>query len=242
MCGIVGYTGEKGAQPQLLKALRELEYRGYDSSGIAILGDSINIYKAKGRVEELEKATPQFPGLMGIGHTRWATHGEPSVVNAHPHTDCTGKFAVVHNGVITNYQALKDELIHEGHRFLSETDTEVIPHLIEKYFEGNLEEAVAETLVRLQGSYAIAVIAQDNPKMVVAKNGSPLVIGLGISENMIASDVPPLLDCTNRVIYMDDGEVGIITKDTVRINRGGQEVAKKASIIDLHIEDTQKGE
>ena len=170
---------KRSAQSLLLKALRKLEYRGYDSAGIAVLGDSINVYKEKGRVEELEKSTPPCPGLIGIGHTRWATHGEPSAVNAHPHTDCSGKFAVVHNGVITNYQPLKDELIREGHQFLSETDTEVIPHLIEKYFKGNLEMAVAESLTRLQGSYAIAVIAQDDTQMVVAKNGSPLVIGLG---------------------------------------------------------------
>jgi glutamine---fructose-6-phosphate transaminase (isomerizing) len=240
MCGIVGYAGEKGAQPRLLRALRKLEYRGYDSSGIAILGGSINVHKEKGRVEELEKFAPQFPGSIGIGHTRWATHGEPSAVNAHPHTDCSGRFAVVHNGVITNYRALKEELIREGHQFLSETDTEVIPHLIEKYFKGILETAVAESLSRLQGSYAIAVIARDDPKMVVAKNGCPLVIGLGVRENMIASDIPPLMDFTNRVIYLEDGEVGVITGDSVKINRQGQEVAKIASIVDWHIEDVQK--
>jgi glucosamine--fructose-6-phosphate aminotransferase (isomerizing) len=240
MCGIVGYTGEKGAQSLLLSALRKLEYRGYDSAGIAVLGDSINIHKEKGRVGELEKTAPLFPGSTGIGHTRWATHGEPSAVNAHPHTDCSGKFAVVHNGVITNYQLLKDELIREGHQFLSETDTEVIPHLIEKYFKGNLEMAVAESLTRLQGSYAIAVIAQNDPKMVVAKNGSPLVIGLGIHENIIASDIPPLMDFTNRVIYMEDGEVGVITKDSVKISKQGQEVSKTVSVVDWHTEDVQK--
>jgi glucosamine--fructose-6-phosphate aminotransferase (isomerizing) len=132
MCGIVGYAGEKSAQSLLLRALRKLEYRGYDSSGIAVLGESINIYKERGRVEVLEKSAPPCPGLIGIGHTRWATHGEPSKLNAHPHTDCSGRFAVVHNGVITNYQDLKEELVREGHLFLSETDTEVIPHLIGK--------------------------------------------------------------------------------------------------------------
>jgi glucosamine--fructose-6-phosphate aminotransferase (isomerizing) len=241
VCGIVGYAGEKSAQSFLLRALRKLEYRGYDSSGVAILGDLINIYKEKGRVGELEKSIPAFHGLIGIGHTRWATHGEPSVVNAHPHKDCSGKFAVVHNGVITNYQLLKDELIREGHQFLSETDTEVIPHLIEKYFRGNLEMAVVESLSRLQGSYAIAVIAQDDPRVVVAKNGSPLVIGLGIHENMVASDIPPLLDFTNRMIYLDDGEVGVITKDGVKIRKQGQEVSKTISVVDWHMEDVQKG-
>jgi glucosamine--fructose-6-phosphate aminotransferase (isomerizing) len=236
----VGYAGENGAQSLLLRALRKLEYRGYDSAGIAVLGDSINIHKKIGRVEELEKSIPIFPGSIGVGHTRWATHGEPSAINAHPHIDCTGKFAVVHNGVITNYQPLKAELIREGHKFISETDTEVIPHLIEKYFKGNLEMAVAESLSRLQGSYAIAVIVQDDAQMVVAKNGSPLVIGLGDHENIVASDIPPLLDFTNRIIYMDDGEVGVITKNRVKISKQGQEVLKTVSVVDWNTEDVQK--
>ena len=240
MCGVVGYAGEKSAQSLLLRALRKLEYRGYDSAGIAVLEDSINIFKAKGRVEELEKSIPPCPGLIGIGHTRWATHGEPSAVNAHPHTDCSGRFAVVHNGVINNYQTLRDELIREGHKFLSETDTEVIPHLIEKYFTGDLEMAVAESLTRMQGSYAIAVIAENNTKIVVAKNGSPLVVGLGDHENLIGSDIPPLLDFTNRVIYLDDGEVGVITHDSVKISKQGQEVLKKVSVVDWDTEDVQK--
>jgi glutamine---fructose-6-phosphate transaminase (isomerizing) len=240
MCGIVGYAGEKNAQSLLLKALRKLEYRGYDSAGIAVLGDSISVYKEKGRVEVLEKSAPPCPGSIGIGHTRWATHGEPSAANAHPHTDCSGKFAVVHNGVITNYQPLKDELIREGHQFLSETDTEVIPHLIEKYYQGNLEMAVTESLTRLQGSYAIAVIAQDNSQIVVAKKGSPLVIGLGDRENIVASDIPPLLDFTNRVIYLDDGEVGVIIRDGVKISKQGQSVSKTVSVVDWNVEDVQK--
>ena len=142
MCGIVGYIGNKQAQPILLNALTHLEYRGYDSSGIAVRNDSIQIYKDKVRVKELQENSPIFSGTSGIGHTRWATHGEPSKINAHPHCDCTGKIAVVHNGVITNYQILKDWLIQEGHYFTSETDTEVISHLIEKYYHGNIEEAV----------------------------------------------------------------------------------------------------
>ena len=240
MCGIFGYIGGKQAQPIVQKALTSLEYRGYDSTGIAILGDSINVYKEKGRVEELEKSIPTISGLIGIGHTRWATHGEPSAVNAHPHTDCSGKFAVVHNGVITNYEPLKDELVREGHQFLSETDTEVIPHLIEKYYQGSLESAVAETLTRLQGSYAIAVIAQDDAKMVVAKKGSPLVIGLGTRENMIASDIPPLLVYTNRVIYLEDEEIGVITRDRVKITKAGREMNKTHSVVNWNTEDVQK--
>jgi glutamine---fructose-6-phosphate transaminase (isomerizing) len=240
MCGIVGYAGNKQAQPSLIRALHKLEYRGYDSSGIAILGNPINIYKDSGRVEKLEKSIPVFLGSIGIGHTRWATHGEPSQVNAHPHLDCSGKFAVVHNGVIFNYQQLKAELIRDGHVFRSETDTEVISHLIEKYYVGNLEIAVAETLTKLKGSYAIAVIAENETKMVVAKNGSPLVIGIGSGENIIASDIPPILDYTNRVIYLDDGEIGIITKDTVNIWKSGKEINKTISVINWNSEDAEK--
>jgi glucosamine--fructose-6-phosphate aminotransferase (isomerizing) len=173
MCGIVGYVGNRPAQTVILKALKKLEYRGYDSSGIAILGNTVQVYKDTGRVEVLEKSAPTVPGVIGLGHTRWATHGEPSKANAHPHIDCTGKFAVVHNGVITNYQQLKEELIREGHEFLSETDTEVIAHLIEKFYQGDLEHAVVQVLSRVQGSYAIAVIAQNENRMIVAKNGSP---------------------------------------------------------------------
>ena len=241
MCGIVGYTGKQKAEPLLLKALEKLEYRGYDSCGVAVLGKTIGVYKDAGRVEALAKSAPGLPGFAGIGHTRWATHGEASQINSHPHTDCTGRFAVVHNGVITNYQSLREELIREGHQIISETDTEVIPHLIEKYYIDNLEEAVSQTLSRLQGSYAIAVIAQDNEEMVIAKKGSPLVIGLGTGENMIASDIPPLMDCTNRMIYLDDGEMGIITRDKVKIVKDGKEIEKTVSVIDWNAEDVEKG-
>jgi len=238
----VGYIGNKEAQPLLFKALKKLEYRGYDSYGIAVLGESIGIHKDTGRVGALTKYVPSLAGLMGIGHTRWATHGEPSQINAHPHTDCSGRFAVVHNGVITNYCELKEELIREGHNFISETDTEVIPHLIEKYYRGNLEAACAETITRLKGSYAIAVIAQTNQQIVVAKNGSPLVIGLGDHENIIASDIPPLLDYTNRVVYLDDGEIGVIDKDNVKISRSGKEIHKSVSLVNWNAEDVQKSD
>ncbi|MGB5926370.1 MAG: glutamine--fructose-6-phosphate transaminase (isomerizing) [Dehalococcoidia bacterium] len=241
MCGIVGYIGNKPAQTVLVRALKKLEYRGYDSAGIAVLDKGISIHKDTGRVEILERSAPTFSGVIGIGHTRWATHGEPSKVNAHPQVDCTGKLAVVHNGVINNCQQLKEELIREGHEFLSETDTEVIPHLIEKYYEGDLEMAVTEALSRLKGSYAIAVIAETENRMIVAKNGSPLVIGLGTNENIIASDIPPLLEHTNRVIHLDDGEIGIITKDTVRISKSGAETTKSVLAVDWSIDDIQKG-
>ena len=241
MCGIVGYIGGKEALPLLTRALHKLEYRGYDSSGVAILDKIVSVYKDTGRVEALEKTIPPLKGNIGIGHTRWATHGEPSRINAHPHLDCSGRFAVVHNGVIANYEQLKKELIAEGHRFISETDTEVIPHLIEKYYQGDLAAAVAETLNKLTGSYAIAAIAQDEPYIVVAKNGSPLVIGLGSQENILASDIPPLLDYTNRVICLDDGELGIITPDQVKIYKLGREISKSVSIVDWNTEDVQKG-
>jgi glutamine---fructose-6-phosphate transaminase (isomerizing) len=240
MCGIVGYVGNRPAQTVILKALKKLEYRGYDSSGIAILGNTIQVYKDTGRVEVLEKSAPAVTGVIGLGHTRWATHGEPSKANAHPHTDCSGKLAVVHNGVITNYQQLKEKLIREGHEFRSETDTEVIAHLIEKFYQGNLENAVIQVLSQVQGSYAIAVIAQNENQMIVAKNGSPLVIGLGTQENIIASDIPPLLDYTNRVIYLDDGEVAAITSDKVKISKSGKEITKAISVIDWNTEDVQK--
>lgn len=242
MCGIVGYIGNKPAQPVLLRALKKLEYRGYDSAGIAVLGKGISVHKDTGRVELLERSAPAFSGVIGIGHTRWATHGEPSKVNAHPHVDCTGKLAVVHNGVINNCQQLKEELIDEGHEFLSETDTEVISHLIEKYYKRDLEAAVAEALTWLRGSYAIAVIAETENRIVVAKNGSPLVIGLGTNENIIASDIPPLLEYTSHVIYLDDGETGVITKDTVKISKSGGEITKSVLEVDWNLDDIQKGD
>jgi len=241
MCGIVGYIGNKSAQTVLVRALKKLEYRGYDSAGIAVLDKGISIHKDTGRVEILERSAPIFSGVIGVGHTRWATHGEPSKANAHPQVDCTGKLAVVHNGVINNCRQLKEELIHEGHEFLSETDTEVIPHLIEKYYEGDLEAAVTEALSRLRGSYAIAVIAETENRMIVAKNGSPLVIGLGTNENIVASDIPPLLEHTNRVIHLDDGEIAIITKDTVRISKSGTETTKLVLAVDWSVDDIQKG-
>jgi glucosamine--fructose-6-phosphate aminotransferase (isomerizing) len=240
VCGIIGYAGNKEAQGVLLKALRKLEYRGYDSSGIAVRGDTISLYKDTLRVEQLEKSAPNFSGQIGIGHTRWATHGEPSQLNAHPHTDCSGRFAAVHNGVITNYLTLKAELIRDGHFFRSETDTEVIPHLVEKYYQGDLEVAVEAALKRLEGSYAVAVIAQNEKKIVVAKNGSPLVIGLGEGETMIASDVPPLLDITRRVVYLEDGEVAAVSAGEVTFKKDGRPLLKQASLVDWNTEDVQR--
>ncbi|MBI4268074.1 MAG: glutamine--fructose-6-phosphate transaminase (isomerizing) [Chloroflexi bacterium] len=241
MCGIVGYVGDKQAQPILLNCLKRLEYRGYDSCGIAVGVDSIKVYKDAVRVEALGKASPRLEGIIGIGHTRWATHGGPSQINAHPHLDCTGDIAVVHNGVITNYQSLRDQLIREGHTFASETDTEVIPHLIEKYYNGSLEKAVERALTDIEGSYAVIVLMADNPDLIIARKDSPLIIGVGDRANFIASDVPAILDYTDRVIYLEDGDIGIITRSGIKIKRDGAEVKRAEHKISWGIEEAQKG-
>ena len=240
MCGIIGYIGERQAQPILLHCLRRLEYRGYDSCGIAVAAGSLDVHKDAVRVAALEKTSPRFKGVIGIGHTRWATHGAPSLVNAHPHLDCTGDIAVVHNGVISNYQALKDQLISEGHNLVSETDTEVIPHLIEKYYEGDLEGAVAAALREVEGTYAIIVLKKGEPKLVVARKDSPLIIGVGDRENFIASDVPAVLDSTDRVIYLEDGDIGVVTKHGIKIKRNGSEVNREEQKILWSLEEAQK--
>jgi glucosamine--fructose-6-phosphate aminotransferase (isomerizing) len=240
MCGIVGYIGSRQAQPILLNSLGRLEYRGYDSCGLAVRGSGIKVHKDAVRVEELKQALSQLDGKAGIGHTRWATHGEPSRVNAHPHLDCSGKIAVVHNGVISNFQSLRQQLTYEGHNFVSETDTEVISHLIEKYYQGNLEEAVEAALEDVEGSYAIVVLVAGEPKLVVARKDSPLVIGVGDGENFVASDVPAVLDYTNRVIYLEDGDIGVITRESTKIKRNKKEVDREEHKILWNIEDVQK--
>ncbi len=241
MCGIVGYIGDKQAQPVLLNCLARLEYRGYDSCGLALNGSSLSVYKNIGKVEELVKVVPQLVGSAGIGHTRWATHGAPSQINAHPHLDCVGNIAVVHNGIINNFQLLRRRLEAEGHNFISETDTEVLPHLIEKYYRGSLEEAVAAALRDVEGSYAIIVLAAGESKLVVARNGSPLIIGVGDRENFIASDVPAVLDYTSRVIYLEDGDIGVVTSGSVRIRSDGNEVKREEDKVLWSVEDAQKG-
>jgi len=241
MCGIVGYVGDKPAQSILLNCLRRLEYRGYDSCGIAVAAGSIKLYKDAVRVEELARVAPRLKGTAGIGHTRWATHGEPSRANAHPHLDCSGKIAVVHNGVINNFQRLKQQLTAEGHNFISETDTEIISHLIEKYYDGNLEKAVEAALGDIDGSYAIIVLRAGEPELVVARKDSPLIIGVSDRENFIASDVPAVLDYTNRVIYLEEGDIGVVTKDSIKIRRGGSEVVGEEHKILWTVKDAQKG-
>lgn len=240
MCGIVGYIGDKQAQPILFNCLSRLEYRGYDSCGIAVAADSIQLLKDAIRVGELAKVAPQLDGTAGIGHTRWATHGAPSRINAHPHLDCTGNISVVHNGVITNFQKLREQLTAEGHRLISETDTEVIPHLIEKYYKGNPVEAVESALRDIEGSYAIIVLIKGRPELIAARKDSPLIIGVSDRENLLASDVPAILDYTSRVIYLEDGDIGIIGKDSIGIRRDGMVVDRKEHKVMWSIDDAQK--
>ena len=247
MCGIVGYTGTQEAAPILLEGLKKLEYRGYDSAGIAVLNDNlIAVSKVTGRIANLCERTADgknCPGTVGIGHTRWATHGAPTDTNAHPHMSNDGKFAVVHNGIIENYIALREELIQKGYRFESQTDTEVIVHLIEMYYTGDLKKAVIKTSARLQGSYALGVVCTDEPeKVYVAREASPLILGVGVGENYFASDVTALVSYTRNAIYLDDGEFAEITPDSITVfNPAGQPIEKKISRITWDIQSAEKG-
>jgi len=220
MCGIIGYLGPKQALPVLLDGLKKLEYRGYDSAGVAILhNNTIQVRRVKGKIRDLEESLKASPpeGRCGLGHTRWATHGRPSEENAHPHRDCTGSLVVVHNGIIENYLPLKEKLSGEGHAFQTETDTEVIAHLVEKYFEGSLESAVRRALQDLEGAYAVAVIsARDPDKIVAAKTGPPAVVGLGDEESFISSDINPILSHTSRVVFLEDNEMAVLEPAGVR--------------------------
>jgi glucosamine--fructose-6-phosphate aminotransferase (isomerizing) len=245
MCGIVGYTGDKDINSVLMAGLWRLEYRGYDSSGVASVVDGdLEVRKVKGRLMNLQEILAERPlsGTLGIGHTRWATHGEPSDQNAHPQVDCKDSIAVVHNGIIENYYSLKEELIKKKHFFKSNTDTEVIAHLIEENYKGNLKESVLKTVSRLKGSYAIAVICTAEPdKIIIYRYGSPLIVGIGNKENLIASDIPALLDHTKSIIVMNDGELGIIKKDKVEFyNNEGKKIEKEKKKIKLSSESLKK--
>ena len=247
MCGIVGYTGSQEAAPILLEGLKKLEYRGYDSAGIAVLDDNrISVSKVTGRIANLCEKTADgknCPGTVGIGHTRWATHGAPTDTNAHPHMSNDGKFAVVHNGIIENYIALREELTEKGYRFESQTDTEVIVHLIEMYYSGNLKNAVIKASSRLRGSYALGVVCTDEPeKLYAAREASPLILGVGIGENYFASDVTALVPYTRNVIYLDDGEFAEITPDSITVfDPAGRPVNKKISRITWDVQAAEKG-
>ena len=228
-----------------MDGLRRLEYRGYDSAGIAILEKGrIIVTKKQGKLESLNSFVykSHFSGIIGIGHTRWATHGEPTVKNAHPHLDCRKEIAIVHNGIVENYQALKNQLEKEGHNFISKTDSEVIAHLIEKYYKGNLEKAVISSLKKIIGSYALAVICKNEPnKIVAARCGSPLIVGLGKEENFVASDVPAILTYTKKVIYLDDYEVAVLSDKAVQVkNLKGRRMKKKIHEIKWDINAAEK--
>ncbi len=214
MCGIIGYVGNKDVVPVLLEGLKRLEYRGYDSAGIAILdGDRIRRRRVEGKISALESSLRQeeLTGNFGIGHTRWATHGRPSEENAHPHQDCTGDFVVVHNGIIENYLAIKQELRSEGHEFVTETDTEVIAHLLEKYYSDSLEDALRKVVKQLEGAFAIAAIStRDAGKIVLVKMGPPAVVGLGEDEYFVASDLNPLLTHTQNIVFLEDGDMAVV--------------------------------
>ena len=216
MCGIIGYIGKQEAAPLGLKALKMLEYRGYDSCGIATISENkLNVKKDAGRIEHVDNKLHlrNMPGKIGIGHTRWSTHGAPTAENAHPHLDCTGNIAVVHNGVIENYTAFKKLLEDEGHKFVSETDSEIIAHLIEKFYKGNLEEAVLMALAGVEGAYGLAAIHKNEDKIVVARKSSPIIIGVGDDEMLISSDASAILEHTKKVVYLNDGEVATVTKN-----------------------------
>jgi len=243
MCGIVGYAGRRNALPILLDGLKRLEYRGYDSAGVAIVGSDLQVVKDKGFIANLEAQLPPLTGSTGIAHTRWATHGPPSKVNAHPHVDCTGKIALAHNGIIENYAALREKLQARGHTFQSQTDTESLVHLIESYYDGDLEEATRKALHDPRGSYAILAVHANEPgKVVGARKESPLVVGVGPDENFLASDVPALLRYTDRVLYVMDGEMVVITPKEVTIkNLEGQAVRREPQRITWSLEDAEKG-
>jgi glucosamine--fructose-6-phosphate aminotransferase (isomerizing) len=228
MCGIVGYVGKKSVVPVILEGLRRLEYRGYDSAGIAVCGngDGLDIRRAEGKLRNLEEAIRLKPlhGTYGIGHTRWATHGRPTEENAHPHRDCTGKIVVVHNGIVENYLSLKKKLAEEGHKFTTETDTEIIAHLVEKYSKDpagrhvSLEDAVRQAVKQLSGVFALAVISTDDrDKIVAARNGPPAVIGLGNDEYFVASDVPAILHHTRDIFFLADGDMAVVTPSGVQL-------------------------
>ncbi|NCC90659.1 MAG: glutamine--fructose-6-phosphate transaminase (isomerizing), partial [Spirochaetia bacterium] len=246
MCGIVGYIGDKNASPILLEALRKLEYRGYDSAGIAVISadKKLLVRKIKGRLSNLDLLVQQNPveGNCGIGHTRWATHGEPSDLNSHPHTDGSQSIAVVHNGIIENHAQLRTWLERHQVSFASQTDSEVIAHLIDFHYNGDLLLAVRETIKRLEGSYAIAVVCSEHPQtMVVARKDSPLVIGRCEHANLVASDVPPLLSHTREVQYLEDLDVAVITSEDVKIyNLDGERLEREVQHIDWDMEAAEK--
>ena len=247
MCGIVGFTGKRNAAPILLEGLKKLEYRGYDSAGIAVDHNGvISVSKVSGRIANLCEKTEDgktLPGFSGIGHTRWVTHGAPTDANAHPHMSCDGRFSVVHNGIIENYLALREELTANGYTFSSQTDTEVIVHLIEMYYHGDFKEAVMRATSRLTGSYALGVLCADCPgKIIAVREASPLILGIGVGENFFASDVTALVAYTRNALYLDDGEFAELTSESITVyDCTGAVIHKPVSRITWSIEAAEKG-
>ncbi len=246
MCGIFGYIGKRESISLLLDGLKKLEYRGYDSAGICVIDNEKNlkVIKKRGRISELEKdlKLKEIKGNIGIAHTRWATHGEPNEINAHPHLDCKKEIAIVHNGIIENYQSLKTFLKKRGHKIISKTDSEILAHLIEEFYQTNLKEAVKKALKLVEGAFGLAVIHKNEEKIIVARKGSPLVIGLGKGEMFIASDVPALLNQTKKVIYLNDNEIGEIKKENYSIEKlNGDKVNEKIYEIKWTAEEMEKG-
>jgi len=248
MCGIIGYVGSRDAAPILMSGLEKLEYRGYDSSGLGLIcphSGRLMVYKTPGKIRKLKEILrrQRIPkATTGISHTRWATHGVPNHVNAHPHSDGLKNILLVHNGIIENYEELKDDLKQQGHKFLSDTDSEVIAHVIRKHYHGDLFEAVKKAVAELKGSFAIGVICADHPDtLIAARVGSPLIIGVGKNENFIASDVPAILEATKRVIYLKDGEMAVLTKDAVKVfNFKGKRVPARIHKVTFNIDAVQK--
>jgi glucosamine--fructose-6-phosphate aminotransferase (isomerizing) len=248
MCGIVAYVGPREAQQVIIKGLKRLEYRGYDSAGIALLNNGLNVYKKKGKVSELEEhlAGKDLTSHIGIGHTRWATHGEPNDVNAHPHYSSSKKLAIIHNGIIENYSSLKQELINKGHSFSSDTDTEVLIHFIEDIYDNNnctIDEAVRLALTKVVGAYAIVIMSLENPNLLIAaRKGSPLVIGVGKNEFFMASDATPIIEYTNDVVYLNDLEIAIIDNGKLKI-KTVQDLPMTPYIqkLEMELETIEKG-
>ena len=252
MCGIVAYIGKRDAYPVLIKGLKRLEYRGYDSAGVALLNGGLKIYKKQGKVSDLEHHVQQITDLsdlkshVGIGHTRWATHGEPSDENAHPHSSRDGRLAIIHNGIIENYDSIKVELQKRGHTFHSQTDTEVLIHFIEDIFEHadvSLEEAVRLALTQVVGAYAIVVVDKQNPdQLIAARKGSPLVIGIGEDEFFLASDATPIVEYTNEVVYLNEHEIAVIKDNELSIKTiDDVSTTPYVQTLELELEAIEKG-
>jgi glutamine---fructose-6-phosphate transaminase (isomerizing) len=242
VCGIIGYVGYRNARTVLIESLKRLDYRGYDSAGVAIIDKKLKVYKEVGEIAQVEKQIPLLKGTTGIGHTRWATHGMVTKENAHPHLSCDKKIAIIHNGIIENFTKLKEELKKKGHTFRSQTDSEVIAHLIDDAYKGNLENAVIAAVKKIKGSYALVVVCEDEPdKVIGVRKESPLVIGVGDSENFLASDITAFLKYTNRVMFLNDGEFCTITKDAITVyDINKKPIKKEEELITWDVKDAEK--